>query len=80
MKRAAIAALTLTLKKGKPCIAPLQPPTLAFFRTWGGSAGAGRTGLPSANIAVCFLEVLINKKSGIPPLSLQSKKLNKILV
>ena len=23
-------------------IAPLQPPTLAAFRPWGGSAGAGR--------------------------------------
>ena len=23
-------------------IAPLQPPTLATFRSWGGSAGAGR--------------------------------------
>jgi len=24
------------------CIAPLQPPTLAIFRSWGSSAGAGR--------------------------------------
>lgn len=32
-------------KKDKPCIAPLQPPTLATFRSWGNSAGAGRTGL-----------------------------------
>ena len=34
------------LKKGKPNIAPLQPPTLATFRSWGSSAGAGRAGLP----------------------------------
>jgi len=26
-------------------IAPLQPPTLASFRTWGSSAGAGRVRL-----------------------------------
>lgn len=26
-------------------IAPLQPPTLATFRSWGSSAGAGRAGL-----------------------------------
>jgi hypothetical protein len=32
-------------KKGKPNIAPLQPPTLATFRSWGDSAGAGRAGL-----------------------------------
>jgi hypothetical protein len=34
------------IKKGKPNIAPLQPPTLATFRSWGSSAGAGRAGLP----------------------------------
>jgi hypothetical protein len=27
-------------------IAPLQPPTLATFRFWGSSAGAGRADLP----------------------------------
>jgi hypothetical protein len=37
-------------KKGKPNIAPLQPPTLATFRSWGSSAGAGRAGLPDAKI------------------------------
>jgi len=39
------------IKSGKPNIAPLQPPTLATFRSWGNSAGAGRAGLPGANIA-----------------------------
>jgi len=34
------------IKSGKPSIAPLQPSTLAPFRAWGGSTGAGRTGLP----------------------------------
>jgi len=38
------------IKKGKPNIAPLQPPTLATFRSWGSSAGAGRAGLPGAKI------------------------------
>jgi hypothetical protein len=33
-------------KNGKPNIAPLQPPTLATFRSWGSSAGAGRADLP----------------------------------
>ena len=33
-------------KSGKPRIAPLQPPTLATFRSWGSSAGAGRSDLP----------------------------------
>jgi len=33
-------------KKGKSYIAPLQPPTLASFRTWGSSTGAGRIDLP----------------------------------
>jgi hypothetical protein len=33
-------------KSGKPNIAPLQPPTLAAFRPWGSSAGAGRADLP----------------------------------
>ena len=37
-------------KKGKPNIAPLQPPTLATFRSWGDSAGAGRAGLLAAKI------------------------------
>ena len=31
-------------------IAPLQPPTLATFRSWGSSAGAGRVRPASANI------------------------------
>ncbi len=35
---------------GKYDIAPLRPPTLATFRSWGNSAGAGRTNLPGAKI------------------------------
>jgi len=31
-------------------IAPLQPPTLAAFRPWGGSAGAGRVRPAAANL------------------------------
>jgi hypothetical protein len=31
-------------------IAPLQPPTLAIFRSWGSSAGAGRGRPAGANI------------------------------
>jgi hypothetical protein len=33
-------------KKWQTRIAPLQLSTLACFRTWGGSTGAGRTDLP----------------------------------
>ena len=33
-------------------IAPLQPPILAAFRPWGGSAGAGRVRPAGANIAI----------------------------
>lgn len=33
-------------KKGKPNIAPLQPLTLAAFRPWGSSVGAGRADSP----------------------------------
>ncbi len=33
-------------KKRQTNIAPLQPSTLASFRTWGSSTGAGRTSLP----------------------------------
>jgi hypothetical protein len=36
----------LGIKKGKSSIAPLRLPTLATFRSWGSSAGAGRTDLP----------------------------------
>ena len=37
-------------KNGKPNIAPLQPPTLATFRPWGSSAGAGRARFAGAKI------------------------------
>jgi hypothetical protein len=33
------------IEKIQANIAPLQPPTLATFRSWGSSAGAGRAGL-----------------------------------
>jgi hypothetical protein len=33
-------------------IAPLQPPTLAIFRSWGSSAGAGRVRPAGAKISV----------------------------
>jgi hypothetical protein len=45
-----VNASRLNKKKGKPNIAPLQPPTLATFRSWGDSAGAGRAGLLGAKI------------------------------
>jgi hypothetical protein len=41
--------IVIRLKSGKPNIAPLQPPTLAAFRPWGSSAGAGRADLPLQN-------------------------------
>lgn len=34
-----------------PHIAPLQPPILAAFRPWGGSAGAGRVRPAGAKIS-----------------------------
>ena len=37
-------------KNGKPNIAPLQLSTLATFRSWGNSTGAGRAGLPGAKV------------------------------
>jgi hypothetical protein len=37
-------------KNGKPNIAPLRLSTLATFRSWGNSTGAGRAGLPGAKI------------------------------
>jgi len=37
-------------KKSEPDIAPLRPPTLATFRSWGSSAGAGRTRLTAAKV------------------------------
>ena len=39
------------IKKGKSNIAPLRPPTLATFRSWGSSAGAGRADLPVAKVS-----------------------------
>jgi hypothetical protein len=41
-------------KKWQTNIAPLQPPTLATFRSWGNSAGAGRAGLPGAKVQCTF--------------------------
>ncbi len=37
-------------KRVRPGIAPLRPPTLATFRSWGNSAGAGRTRLTRVQI------------------------------
>jgi hypothetical protein len=42
----AFAGLRQVNKNGKPNIAPLQLSTLATFRSWGNSTGAGRAGLP----------------------------------
>jgi len=40
---------------GKLDIAPLRPPTLATFRSWGNSAGAGRINLPDCkNTTILF--------------------------
>lgn len=38
------------IKRQVTYIAPLQPPTLATFRSWGSSAGAGRIRLAAAKI------------------------------
>jgi hypothetical protein len=51
-------------KSGKPNIAPLQPPTLATFRSWGSSAGAGRARLAGANIACFEVYVLTSLRFG----------------
>jgi len=42
--RVVLPGLSRIKKKKRQAIyiAPLQPPTLAAFRPWGGSAGAGR--------------------------------------
>jgi hypothetical protein len=45
-----LCASAPAVKNGKPNIAPLQPPTLATFRSWGSSAGAGRAGLPGSKV------------------------------
>ncbi len=39
-------------------IAPLQPPTLAIFRSWGSSAGAGRVRPAAANIRELRFRIL----------------------
>jgi len=39
-------------KRQATYIAPLQPPTLATFRSWGSSAGAGRARPAGAKIGV----------------------------
>jgi len=48
-KTLAVLVRGVIKKSGKPNIAPLQPPTLATFRSWGSSAGAGRADLPVQN-------------------------------
>jgi hypothetical protein len=42
-------------------IAPLQPPTLATFRSWGSSAGAGRARPAGAKIGVYGLTFIVNR-------------------
>jgi len=39
---------------GKFDIAPLRPPTLAIFRSWGSSAGAGRIRLTRCKSSTFF--------------------------
>ena len=52
-------------KKGQATlIAPLQPPTLAFFRTWGSSAGAGRKRLARAKVSISSEQPSDNLHSG----------------
>jgi len=53
MKAAKILNITSSILNKKwqaTYIAPLQPPTLAIFRSWGSSAGAGRIRPAAANI------------------------------
>jgi hypothetical protein len=59
-------------KNGKPNIAPLQPPTLATFRSWGSSAGAGRAGLPIQRYDGSLIFSYRRKNNG--HLSLKTKK------
>ena len=49
-----LARQFLGIKNGKPNIAPLQPPTLATFRSWGSSAGAGRAQLASRKTSTFY--------------------------
>jgi len=53
-------------KKGQATyIAPLQPPTLATFRSWGSSAGAGRIRLAqTAKVASFSLNTNRKKQPG----------------
>ena len=45
-------------KRQADYIAPLQPPTLAAFRPWEGSAGAGRVRPAAAKISIKNLTLL----------------------
>lgn len=45
-----IKIANINKKRQVTYIAPLQPPTLATFRSWGSSAGAGRIRLAAAKI------------------------------
>ena len=56
-------------KRQATYIAPLQPPTLATFRSWGSSAGAGRIRPASANIEALAIQTyldMVNSSSGNP--------------
>tara|TARA_R110002012_G_scaffold208942_1_gene379282 strand:- start:321500 stop:321649 length:150 start_codon:yes stop_codon:yes gene_type:complete len=46
MNRCSIIGKKEGKEKWQTNIAPLRPPTLATFRSWGNSAGAGRADLP----------------------------------
>jgi len=54
---------SLTKKWVSPNIAPLQPPTLATFRFWGGSAGAGRIELTRGKDRLLLFKKICGQKS-----------------
>ena len=56
-------------KRQATYIAPLQPPTLATFRSWGSSAGAGRIRPADANIEALSIQTylgMVNSSSSNP--------------
>ncbi len=62
-------------KRQATYIAPLQPPTLATFRSWGSSAGAGRVRPAGANIEV-LKPVVLNRNFGVENLNISLWTLN----
>jgi len=64
------AFFSLSIKNGQATyIAPLQPPTLATFRSWGSSAGAGRIRLAHAAKVISFFVAAIIKGFTLYPLA-----------